>query len=271
MMTTSKRVVARSKDSTTLESGMIQTGTAVRYSTRVRLASSLSRGTCFPVPLPIFLWSPIQPLSACCCFRPVRRSCACPGELLDVVCRDPDQLVGHQVELLLQLVEIQRCLAGEVLLPLAVAPRPFDITRRCAVGVGCMPLADSARPARRHGGQSVEQLLAPCEARSQLHQLLEPVSRDAVRVVVALLDPRRELLGQWVDGVLLGEGLELAQPVPLPRFEALLAQEADPGFDQGLNAFGGELARSLELALARRTAGGLPREPRPVESCFFEL
>ena len=70
----SKREVEISKLSTTRDRGIIQTGTASRHFTSVFFASSLSMRTCFPVPFPIFLCKPNQPLRACCCSSPVRSS-----------------------------------------------------------------------------------------------------------------------------------------------------------------------------------------------------
>ena len=75
VITTSKRVVG-SKVSTACARGMIQTGTAERHSVIFWLASTMRRGTRFPIPLPIRRTMSSQPTRDCCCCEVVRRTCA---------------------------------------------------------------------------------------------------------------------------------------------------------------------------------------------------
>jgi hypothetical protein len=185
-----------------------------------------------------------------------------PGQLLDALRRDAEELLAAGVELLLELVEVELRQAVEMLLADPEAPGQRGVAGELLPVVGSVALAQRARPGGRRGLEAREQRAAALVDGLCLHQLLDLGARLRVDVVVGLLDAGLHAPDQRMDRVAPRVALELQQPRGLlPPVEVAGAR-----LDDGWQVVQDELADPLEPRSQAAAPGSLAREAVPVET-----
>src|SRR6516225_3764840 len=180
MTTTSNRVKRGSKFSTTRESGMTQTGTALRHSDIFRAASARSTETRTPWPLPILRMVSSQPTSAC--------RLRGPGPAVDQVDRHAAKMLAELFDFRLQRFEGNLGAAIEFVIELAPNPGGGRIARRLAAAMHTGAIANRRGPRRRRALQFAEEPAAKIEVRLAALQFKKKIISFAIGAAILFVN-----------------------------------------------------------------------------------